>query len=128
MIQVIIMCKNMSAAKAVDPGLVSSQALAKAGRTSAARFRELPADQPCTVFGSPPVIVALIANEQRAPLNLATAAAGTRMIAETDPTQTLHRVGVLNAAHALQLATLRAVFQELPEPVSGDGVVYIALR
>lgn len=56
--------------------------------------------------------VAMIANESRSPLNLGTAAAGYRMLTDQDPTCILHQTGMLNAAHGLQLSSLRAVLQD----------------
>ena len=63
------------------------------------------------VIGGPPTIVAMIANETRSPLNIGTAAAGARMIINTNPSQTLHHTGVLHTTRAFQLSSLKAVFQ-----------------
>jgi len=95
----------------VDPNLISSSALARAGRTNAARFAELPSDTTFTIIGHNPTTVAMIANESRSPLNLRTATAGALLIAGTNVSQSLQNTGILSASNALNLSSLRAVFQ-----------------
>lgn len=102
----------MHCLQAVDPNLISSPALVRAGRTGAARFAELSVEHTYVILGDDPVIVAMIANESRSPLNIGTATAGARLLRERDPTQTLHHTGVLDSSHSLHLGALRAIFQD----------------
>ena len=95
----------------IDPGLISSNALSKSGRTGAARFHELQPALTYVCFPGNPVIVAMIVNESRSPLNVKSAGLGARMLREEDPTQALRQSGVLNESRELQATELRALYQ-----------------
>ena len=95
----------------IDPNLISSAALTRAGRTGAARLRDLPPEQAYLILPGDPCIVAVVSNEHRLPLHVATARYGARMLREADPTQALHQSGVFNENHELQAASFRAAFQ-----------------
>ena len=96
--------------QAIDPSLISSPALSRAGRTGAARFAELPPEQTFAVLSGR--IVAIVANETRMPLNVRTATAGGRMVLpEADLTQDLHHTGILDGNDALKLSSLKAVYE-----------------
>ncbi|CAK9025225.1 unnamed protein product [Durusdinium trenchii] len=79
-----------STVKEVDPNLISSSALARAGRTNAARFAELPSDTTFTIIG-------------------------------TNVSQSLQNTGILSASNALNLSSLRAVFQDIVYVIDRDG-------
>lgn len=71
----------------IDPSLISSSALVRAGRTPAARLVELPPTTSYLVVEGFPTVMAVIMSEQRAPLNTTTGRAGIALLADTTPAQ-----------------------------------------
>lgn len=66
------------------------------------------------VAPGPPLVVALVSSEHRAPLNVHVARLGAQLVASSSPTSLLHQLGILDDDGLLQLSSLQAAFKDRP--------------